>query len=277
MKNCQDLEPLFAPYVDGEATAEQRAAIEAHLATCSCCREYADAEAHARELVTASRDRLVPPAPARLHQKCAALAQQQLQEAHAQEAHAARADAGRSSVGQAQPVRPLWSPLFWRHWAPLSAVATLVLVVAGVFAYSIISNRGTALAAQLAADHVRCAGLVGERAPADVATSQATWKQRLGWPVQVPTFTAGDDLQFVQLRRCMHGRNVDMAHILYRRRGRLLSLFVMPEHERDHDELTVKGQRTVIWSQGGRTYAVVGANSSAELQELADRFSRALP
>ena len=54
-----------------------------------------------------------------------------------------------------------------------------------------------------------------------------------GWPVEVPTFTAGDDLQFVQLRRCAHD-NVLMAHILYRRDGRLLSLFVMPEPEPDH-------------------------------------------
>jgi anti-sigma factor RsiW len=75
----------------------------------------------------------------------------------------------------------------------------------------------------------------------------------------------------------MHGEGIIMGHILYRRRGRLLSLFVMPEREPSHRELMVKGQRTVIWSQGGRTYAVVGANSSDELQELADRFSRVLP
>jgi anti-sigma factor RsiW len=276
MTTCQDLEPLFAPYVDGEATADQRAAIEEHLVRCPSCRACAEAEAQAREMITARRDRLLTPAPARLHQKCAALAQQQVLEAQA----AARTSgaAGARSVtppaaGLARQAPPLWR----RHWAPLSLAATVMLVVAAVFAYSSFTNRGTALAAQLAADHVRCTGIVGDHAPGDAAASKATWKQRLGWPVEVPTFGASDDLQFVQLRRCLHDHDVNMAHILYRRRGRLLSLFVMPEHEPDHDALMVQGQRTVIWSQGGRTYAVVGANSPAELQELADRFSRALP
>jgi anti-sigma factor RsiW len=253
MSNCQDLEPLFTPYVDGEATAEQRAAIEAHLASCPHCRDCAEAEKHARELVQACRDHLLTPAPPRLHRKCAELA------------------AERSAPAAVTP------PPVWRRWAPLSLVATVVLVVAGVFGYSLLSNRGAVLAAQLANDHIRCAGIVGDRAPADVDVSKKNWQQRLGWTVDVPIFPAGDELQFVQLRRCLHGQDVIMGHILYRRRGRLLSLFVMPEREPSQRELMVKGQRTVIWSQGGRTYAVVGANSSDELQELADRFSRVLP
>jgi anti-sigma factor RsiW len=118
---------------------------------------------------------------------------------------------------------------------------------------------------------------VGDRAPGDAEAQKAGWTKRLGWSVDVPTFASGDELQFVQLRRCLHDKNVTMAHILYRRHGRLLSLFVMPEPEPDQTEMTIAGERTVIWSQGGRTYAVVGANSSAELQELANRFSRVLP
>jgi anti-sigma factor (TIGR02949 family) len=255
MSTCQDLEPLLTPYVDGEATAEQRAAIESHLAACPSCREFADAEAHARELVKACRDQLITPAPARLHQKCAQLARQEV------------------ATPAVSPSRPQAR----RPWVPLSLIATAALVVLGVFAYSSLSGRGTALAMQLAKDHIRCTGIVGGRAPADPEAQKQTWKQRLGWAVDVPTFSPGDDLQFVQLRRCLHDKNVFMAHILYRRQGRLLSLFVMPEPEPDRSELTVEGERTLIWKQGGRTYAVVGANSSAELQELADRFSRVLP
>jgi anti-sigma factor RsiW len=270
MKNCQDLEPLFTPYVDGEATAEQRAAIEAHLASCSTCREFADAEAHARDLVKACREQLITPAPARLHQKCADLARQ--------EAAAAQSAAVRSGAGAGAPrVREPQPRGSWLRWAPVSLIATAALVILGVFVYSSLVPGGTALAAQLARDHIRCTGIVGGRAPADPEAQKATWKQRLGWAVDVPTFSDRDELQFVQLRRCLHDRNVNMAHILYRRHGRLLSLFVMPEPEPNHNELQVEGERTVIWSQGGRTYAVVGANSSAELHELADRFSRVLP
>jgi anti-sigma factor (TIGR02949 family) len=271
MKNCQDLEPLLTPYVDGEATADQRAAIEAHLATCPSCRDCADAEAHARDMVKACRDQLVTPAPARLHQKCAQLAREE----------AAAAAASAPAIGVSAPSSPRASerlaPPVWRRWAPVSLLATAALVVVGVFAYSALSSRGTALAAQLARDHIRCTGIVGDRAPADPVAQREGWVKRLGWSVDIPTFSSGDELQFVQLRRCAHDKNVTMAHILYRRHGRLLSLFVMPEHEPDRSELTVAGERTVIWSQGGRTYAVVGATSSAELQELADRFSRVLP
>ncbi len=271
MKTCQDLEPLFTPYVDGEATAEQRAAIEAHLATCPTCRECADAEAHARDMVKACREQLLTQAPARLHQKCADLARQEAQAAAVAAARASKSG-GPAVAPQAGELRPRAS---WLRWAPVSLIATAALVIVGVFLYSGIG--GTALAAQLAKDHIRCIGIVGGRAPADPIAQKATWQRRLGWAVDVPTFSASDDLQFVQLRRCIHDKNVNMAHILYRRGGRLLSLFVMPEPEPNHSELEVAGERTVIWSQGGRTYAVVGANSSAELHELADRFSRVLP
>ena len=268
MSSCQDLEPLFTPYVDGEATAEQRAAIEAHLAACPSCQACADAEAHARELLQRRREQLFTPAPVRLHQKCADLARQEAAAAAA----AGQPRAAEASAGSQRPAA-LWR----RGWAPLSMLATAALVVIGVLAYGTLTGRGTALAAQLARDHIRCTGIVGGRAPADPQQQQKNWQQRLGWTVDVPTFAAGDDLQFVQLRRCLHDKNVNMAHILYRRQGRLLSLFVMPEPEPDHQELVVAGERTLIWKQGGRTYAVVGANSSAELQELADRFSRVLP
>jgi len=146
-----------------------------------------------------------------------------------------------------------------------------------VFGYSLLSSRGTALAAQLAGI-TSAASASSAIGPGRSVRRAYQLAAATGMGGRRALFQTGDDLQFVQLRRCLHGQGVDMAHILYRRRGRLLSLFVMPEHEPDQQELVVKGQRTVIWSQGGRTYAVVGANSSAELEELADRFfSRALP
>src|SRR5262249_28235128 len=153
MTKCEDLEPLLTPYVDGEATAEQRAAIEAHFAGCPSCREYADAEAHARELLRACRDRLVTPAPVRLHQKCADLVRQE---------QSAAQSAPQAAAPPALP-RALTVPsagrraLPWLRWAPVSLLATAALVVIGIFAYS--AYRGTALAAQLAADHIYCTGI----------------------------------------------------------------------------------------------------------------------
>ncbi len=164
----------------------------------------------------------------------------------------------------------------WWRWAPISVAATVLLVIGAVFAYSVFSPRGTALAADLVADHVRCATIVGNRAPADPSASATAWQTRRGWFVKVPVFAAADNLQFVQLRRCFHGQRVEMAHVVYRRDGRLLSLFIMPEEEPTRRGMDVSGQRVSTWSQGGRSYAVVGANSSDELQELVDRFQHAL-
>src|ERR671915_3146 len=72
--DCKDLESLVTPYVDGEVTPEQCAAIEAHLAACPDCRRCADAESGARAVVRRCRGTLRAPAPASLHAKCRKLA-----------------------------------------------------------------------------------------------------------------------------------------------------------------------------------------------------------
>ena len=34
MPSCREIDPLFVPYIDGEATADQRAMVDAHLRAC---------------------------------------------------------------------------------------------------------------------------------------------------------------------------------------------------------------------------------------------------
>ena len=53
MKTCMDIRELLNDYVDGDVTAEESAAIEAHLKECSGCREEVDA---LRTLQTAAQD-----------------------------------------------------------------------------------------------------------------------------------------------------------------------------------------------------------------------------
>ena len=40
MPSCREIDPLFAPYIDGEATADQRAIVDAHLVACPKCRHH---------------------------------------------------------------------------------------------------------------------------------------------------------------------------------------------------------------------------------------------
>ena len=39
MSDCRNLEPMLAPYVDGEAEPRTRAAVDGHLAACPPCRD----------------------------------------------------------------------------------------------------------------------------------------------------------------------------------------------------------------------------------------------
>ena len=44
IRRCRDVEERLAPYVDGEAGAETRQAIDGHLSACPPCRRLADTE-----------------------------------------------------------------------------------------------------------------------------------------------------------------------------------------------------------------------------------------
>src|SRR5256885_2156671 len=44
MPSCREVDSLVTPYVDGVATADQRAMVDAHLAACPPCRQRAEAQ-----------------------------------------------------------------------------------------------------------------------------------------------------------------------------------------------------------------------------------------
>ena len=137
MSKCQDLEPLLAPYVDGDAQAASRATVEAHLDRCPPCRDRVAGQRAVREIIVARRTVLRGCASEHLRARCAA--------------HSAPA----RSFG---PFRP-------QRGCPLSLAATLVLAVAGAFMLG-LNNQVEALAAQLTLDHLMCFQFAPERAHA---------------------------------------------------------------------------------------------------------------
>jgi anti-sigma factor RsiW len=227
MKSCREIEPLLAAYVDGDATDRDRADVEAHLGACAGCRDAAASEGTARDVLSACRNRLRASAPAALHARCAAFAVP------------APALAG------------------WRTLVPLSVAASLLLAVAGVFVYSAV-NQAEALAAQLAADHVKCAKIVSP-GPGDPVALAAQWEATHRWPLRVAASDAGLDLEFLTIRRCLV-TDGQTAHLMYKWRGQPLSVFVLPNtieavgRERLLDRF---GYDTVMWSHDGRTYVIV--------------------
>jgi anti-sigma factor (TIGR02949 family) len=304
--DCRDLESLVTPYVDGEVTPEQCAAIEAHLSTCPECRKCAEAESGARAVIKRCRGALRAPAPPSLHAKCRKLAAEHAgasaplaasaADHHAQEQVAASqglpfassglpspelaargvVDASAAGVVRGAAATAVAPRSDWRWWAPVSLAATLMLAIAGALVFGLVSGRGTALAAQLAEDHLRCLRAVVMRPPADSAEMEKRWEKNRGWYVKVPPSSSADDMQFIALRRCFHGDRQELAHALYRHKGRIVSLFIFPDDGARRANLEIMGQRELIWSQGGRSYAIVADGDAADVYALKAFFSRRL-
>ena len=244
---CRDFDPLFASYVDGEAAPQERSAVDAHLTACPPCRDRVASERAARAALHARRDQLRPCASQALRRRCAAL------------------------PGAAAP-RGSDAGAFTRRWVPLSLAATLVLAVAGVFLFG-LTNRVDVFAAQLALDHAKCFKFTPNWiTTGDPAALERDWAGKQGWAVRVPSSAPAQQLELLGIRRCgsTEGR---VAHVMYRWRGEPLSVYVLrgsiARAGPVQSVMDSVGHEAVIWSDEGRTYAVVGKGPPGELSRVA--------
>jgi anti-sigma factor RsiW len=252
-RRCQELEPLFASYVDDEAAPQDRAVVDAHMHACPPCRERLAGERVARDVLRARRGRLRPCASNSLRTRCAAQ-------------RVARGVRG--------------GVLTRRAWVPLSVAAAVLLAVTG--ALFLAGNSVEVLAAQLAVDHVKCFQFPPERggAPVDPILEGRKWEAGYGWPLKVPASAEAEQLELVGVRRCLSSEG-RVAHMMYQWRGQPLSVFVLNSRPggtgtADVEASIVKmGEQTVIWSRGDRTYAVVGRGPVSGLQQVARYVRRA--
>lgn len=246
---CQELEPLFASYVDEEAAKPDRAAVEAHLSACAPCRDRLAGERAARDVLRARRSGLRPCASNALRTRCAAYRV---------------ASSSRGGV------------LARRAWVPLSLAAAILLAVAGTLFFA--GNSVEVLAAQLAVDHVKCFQFAPERAAGiDPVAEGKRWEVGYGWPLKVPPSTTAEQLELIEVRRCLSSEG-RVAHMMYRWHGQPLSVFVLNsrlQHAQDPHAAEViastkkLGEQTIIWSRGDRTFAVVGSGAASDLQQVA--------
>jgi len=244
MSKCGDLDPLFAPYADGEVASEERASVEAHLDRCPPCRENVAEQRTVRAVVAACRPSLRTNAPNELRARCAA--------------HAGKAPRGRSIV----------SRIAQRPWFPLSLAATLLIAVAAAFIIGVNDNV-EAIAAQLTIDHVKCFQFAPERRQhTDAATAAHEWVAKQGWTIAVPASSSNDGLELLGVRRCAmsSGR---VAHVMYLWHGEPLSMFVVPRTIRgvpERQEFVEKfGHEAVLWSGKDRTYVLLAHAGPTEL------------
>src|SRR5262249_35917317 len=114
MPNCDKIDQLVTPYVDGQLTNADRDAVDQHLRRCPPCDSRVTAEQAVHSLIQERRDALTSTcASSLLRAKC--------------REHARRAGASGSSAGTLRASG-------WRaSLAPLAAAASLVLIVGVAF------------------------------------------------------------------------------------------------------------------------------------------------
>lgn len=239
MNECRELEPLLAPYVDGEAEAADRTRIEAHVASCACCRGRLAAVRTACESLRARRGALRACAPAALKSRCAAVA--------------ARSPGASPAVAGLPLPNRISLP---RRWAPLAAAAVLVLGVAAVVGLG-LTDKVQALALQATVDHVKCSRNLGSAAVDPLAAAEQ-WHARHHWPLRIPASIDDGSLELRAVRRCAV-TDGSVAHLIYTWHGEPLSLYVLPEPVLDHSPAFARrfGHDAIMWTQHDRTYILV--------------------
>lgn len=259
---CSRYREWISSWVDGELEEEATSALETHLSQCEACGAYAEAERASKTLVAATY--AVPVEVAGLRARI----RKRLQTDSAP---------GRRWTGVRMP-RLAWGALAAALIAAL-AVGSLTLRPQTVVEASLLVRAAVT-------DHVEC--MLG-RLPLEVTTSDQAeigrWLQRrLARPVVLPTLAP--EGKSTMSARTARLANVDGSQILFDRRGRMLSVFIMPAAEvpsvpgrpvahggREFFVSQVEGYTVVFWRQGDLLYCLVGEGEVEGVLSLAREYA----
>jgi anti-sigma factor RsiW len=258
MSDCPSIESLITPYVDGDIDSAGRLRVDDHVRRCAPCHSRVTAERAIRELMHVRRAEMSGDvASAALRARCLAL----------RAARAAGASAWRARV------------------KPLAIAAGVVLVAGGALVYEATDRSMRVLAAELTADHVKCFGVMNPLlgTTADAAVIERAMASTFGWQMHVPE-SPGAGLEFIGARPCLYAKG-RAAHLMYRHHGQPLSVFMLPQLARpgtagmrgdDAEMVDVLGHEAAIWSEGGRTFVLVGREPEPEMARMVSVVKAAL-
>ena len=255
MPDCASIDPLVTPYIDGELPSADRARFEAHLDVCPPCATRVAAERSVQQLLSSRRESLLlERAPEALRARCAGPSRTG------------------SSPGRVEPARAPWFGI--GRLAPLAVAATLVLIVAAAFLYQLTARSSRVMAAELAADHMKCFALNGlfgtHQSQHAVESAMAAG---FDWPLHLPETSREAGLELVGARPCLYGEG-RTAHLMFRHNGRPVSLFMLPGRQRAPEVFDVIGHEASVWSVGDRTFVMISGERRADIERLAS-FMRA--
>jgi anti-sigma factor RsiW len=83
------------------------------------------------------------------------------------------------------------------------------------------------------------------------------------------------DLSLVGSRLCLYsgGR---VAHIMYRYRGRPVSVFMLPGTTRPEQMVEVMGHEAAIWASDGRTFVLIATEPEPDVKRMVSFVRSAL-
>ena len=239
MSDCKQISELITSYVDGELAEVSRAGVERHCAACPPCRSRLVSERGARAALRRCADSMATPLPPGLQSRCEAL------------------------VGGAS------RRTGWRRLRPYG-IGLAVAAAALVLIFVATSSSNAVLAAQLAADHVKCFSVFPPRDRQGIETAQAEGELAAnGWTMKVPASSSANSIRLLGVRACLTGAGA-IPHVLYEANGQPLSLFKL-EGARGAESMRVMGRQCRIWHRGDSTFVLVAeGNAGPELARVAD-------
>jgi anti-sigma factor RsiW len=253
MTHCRDIDTLITRYVDEDLTAAEQEVVDAHVRQCAGCDRRLLAEGEARRAVqrhaSALREVAVPQTlRARLAEAAA-------------DAERSRAMAGRARTVRSQLVR--------------AAIAASLVLGVGLWATAFITSQSTTvLAAQLAADHVKCFLTNHDHGVLDPAPVADFLRERYDFRATVPASRESLGLRLVGARRCITGEGTN-AHILYTWQGESVSLYMLPGGAHERQTHQVFGHATEMWAGQNGTYVLVAPDAGSRLTPLVDYMRQA--
>jgi anti-sigma factor RsiW len=245
MTCCREVHRLVTPYVDAEASSSEQDAVDRHIRRCPACQRRVAAERTAREaLKRHCHSTLVegPAAPESLRAKLAGLPPEA------------------ASTG--------------RTWRQLALAAVLVLACSVALLAILTQGSTTVLAAQLAADHIKCFFTVADHGGLDPARVGELLRVRYGLDVPVPAGSPAMGLRLIGARRCLSGEG-RTAHVLYSWKGESVSLYMVSGDNRPAATVHVFGQDARVWSRHNKTYVLVSQASAGDLSPIVAHMQRA--
>lgn len=242
MSDCQTVDALITPLIDGELSSADREKLERHLRVCAPCHSRVEAEKSVRALIHDQQRALKTAcAPVALRVKCAA--------------HCTMAS------------RTTRAAAWTRRAIPLAAAAAVLLGVGVLVWYQTSGPSVRVMAMELATDHVKCFEQPGPRE--SLAAVQAELAREFGWQASLSGSDAAG-LELIGARQCLlEGRPV--AHVMFTHDGEPMSVFMIPKASYTPAIVEAMGQQCAIWSSDQRTFVLVSREPRASVERVAAR------